>query len=95
MLNYKLRKANINVIEHYDDSIPKIKAFPGELNQVWTNIIDNAIDAMEVNGKGNLEITSTHDARFVKIYIKDDGTGIPEDIKQNIFDTVFYNKRNG
>jgi len=95
MLNYKLRKANINVIEHYDDSIPKIKAFPGELNQVWTNIIDNAIDAMEVNGKGNLEITSTHDARFVKIYIKDDGTGIPEDIKQNIFTPFFTTKEMG
>ena len=95
MLNYKLRKANINVIEHYDDTIPKLKAFPGELNQVWTNIIDNAIDAMEVNGKGNLEITSTHDQRFVKIYIKDDGPGIPEDIKQNIFTPFFTTKEMG
>ena len=95
MLNYKLRKANINVIEHYDDTIPKLKAFPGELNQVWTNIIDNAIDAMELNGKGNLEITSTHDQRFVKIYIKDDGPGIPEDIKQNIFTPFFTTKEMG
>jgi signal transduction histidine kinase len=95
MLNYKLRKGNINVIEYYDDSIPKIRAFPGELNQVWTNIIDNAIDAMEVNGKGNLTITSTHDARFVKVTIKDDGTGIPEDIKQNIFAPFFTTKEMG
>ncbi|MGH2565120.1 MAG: cyclic nucleotide-binding domain-containing protein, partial [Ginsengibacter sp.] len=75
MLNYKLRKANINVVEHFDNTIPKIRALPGELNQVWTNIIDNAIDAMEVNNKGNLEITSNHDDRFVKVFIKDDGTG--------------------
>lgn len=95
MLNYKLRKGNINVIEHYDDSIPKIRAFPGELNQVWTNIIDNAIDAMEINGKGNLDITSIHDARFVKVTIKDDGTGIPEDIKQNIFAPFFTTKEMG
>jgi signal transduction histidine kinase len=95
MLNYKLRKGNINVIEHYDDAIPKIRVFPGELNQVWTNIIDNAIDAMEVNGKGNLTITSTHDARFVKVTIKDDGTGIPEDIKQNIFAPFFTTKEMG
>ena len=95
MLNYKLRKGNINVIENYDDSIPKINVFPGELNQVWTNIIDNAIDAMEVNGKGVLTITTAHDARFVKIIIKDDGPGIPEDIKQNIFAPFFTTKEMG
>ena len=95
MMNYKLRKANINIIEHYDDSVPKIKAFPGELNQVWTNIIDNAIDAMEVNSKGNLEITSKHDARFVKVYIKDDGPGIPKEIQENIFTPFFTTKEIG
>ena len=95
MLNYKLRKANINVTDHYDDATPKIKALPGELNQVWTNLIDNAIDAMEVNGKGNLEITSKYDTRFVKIYIKDDGPGIPEDIKPNIFAPFFTTKEMG
>ncbi len=95
MLNYKLRKANINVAEDYDETIPKIKAFPGELNQVWTNIIDNAIDAMEVNNKGNIKITSKHDTRFVKIYIKDDGPGIPKDIQQNIFTPFFTTKEMG
>jgi signal transduction histidine kinase len=95
MLNYKLRKANINVIENYDESLPPIKVFPGELNQVWTNIIDNAIDAMEVNKKGNLTITTSHDDRFVKILIKDDGPGIPDDIKQNIFAPFFTTKEMG
>ena len=95
MLNYKLRKANINVTEHFDASLPKIRALPGELNQVWTNIIDNAIDAMEVNNKGNLEITSAHDDRFVKVFIKDDGPGIPDDIKPNIFDPFFTTKEMG
>jgi signal transduction histidine kinase len=95
MLNYKLRKGNINVIEHYDDSVPKIRAFPGELNQVWTNIIDNAIDAMEINSKGNLTITSRHDGRFVKVSIKDDGPGIPEDIKPKIFAPFFTTKEMG
>ena len=95
MLNYKLRKGNINVIENYDDSIPKINVFPGELNQVWTNIIDNAIDAMEVNGKGDLTITTKHDGRFVKITITDNGPGIPEDIKQNIFAPFFTTKEMG
>jgi signal transduction histidine kinase len=95
MLNYKLRKANINVVEHFDDSLPKIKAFPGELNQVWTNLIDNAIDAMEVNSKGNLEITSKYDTRFVKVYIKDDGPGIPKEIQENIFAPFFTTKEIG
>ena len=95
MLNHKLKKANINVIEHFDETLPKIKAMPGELNQVWTNLIDNAIDAMEINNKGNLEITSEHDARFVKIYIKDDGPGIPKNIQQNIFAPFFTTKEMG
>ncbi|MEP6681953.1 MAG: ATP-binding protein [Parafilimonas sp.] len=95
MLNHKLKKANINVIEHFDDTLPKIRALPGELNQVWTNLIDNAIDAMEINNKGNLEITSKYDARFVKIYIKDDGPGIPKDIQQNIFAPFFTTKEMG
>ncbi len=95
MLNYKLRKGNINVIENYDDSLPPIKVFPGELNQVWTNVIDNAIDAMEVNKKGILTISTHHDDRFVKILIKDDGPGIPDDIKQNIFAPFFTTKEMG
>ncbi len=95
MLNYKLRKGNITVIEHYDESLPKINAFPGGLNQVWMNIIDNAIDAMEMNGGGHLEITTSYDARFVKISIKDDGPGIPEDIRQNIFAPFFTTKEMG
>ncbi len=95
MLNYKLRKENINVIENYDNSIPQIKIFPGEMNQVWTNLIDNAIDSMEVNGKGNLTITTTHDDRFLKVTISDDGPGIPEDIKQNIFAPFFTTKEIG
>jgi signal transduction histidine kinase len=95
MLNYKLRKGNISVIEQYDDTIPKIKAFPGALNQVWTNIIDNAIDAMEVNGRGTLTITSHHDDRFLKVEIKDDGQGIPDDIKENIFAPFFTTKEMG
>lgn len=95
MLNYKLRKGNINVIENYDPSLPEIKVFPGELNQVWTNIIDNAIDAMEVNGKGNLTITTTYDEKFLKVTINDDGPGIPEDIKQNIFAPFFTTKEMG
>jgi signal transduction histidine kinase len=50
---------------------------------------------METNGKGNLEIRSAHDARFVKVFIKDNGPGIPEDIQQKIFDPFFTTKEMG
>lgn len=95
MLKYKLRNGNIHVVEHYDDSMPKVIALPGAMNQIWTNIIDNAIDAMEENGKGNLEISSSHDERFVKVKIKDDGTGISEDIREKIFNPFFTTKKIG
>ena len=95
MLNYKIRKGNITVIENYDTTIPAIKIFPGEMNQVWTNLIDNAIDAMEPNGKGTLTITTSYDERFLKVSIKDDGTGIPDEIKQNIFAPFFTTKQMG
>ncbi len=95
ILDFKLAKGNIHVIEHYDMSIPKIRALPGGLNQVWLNIIDNAVEAMQMNGKGKLTITSTHDERFVKVSIKDDGPGIPEDIKKDIFTPFFTTKEIG
>jgi signal transduction histidine kinase len=49
MLDYKLKKGNIKLVENFDLNLPQVKAMAGELNQVWTNVIDNAIDAMEVN----------------------------------------------
>ncbi len=95
MLNYKLKKANIIVHDEFNNTTPQVRALPGELNQVWTNLIDNAIDAMEVNGKGNLTITSKYDSKFVKVYIKDDGPGIPEEIRSRIFDPFFTTKEMG
>ena len=95
ILNYKLKNANITVVENYDETIPKVKAFPGELNQVWTNLIDNAIDAMEVNKKGTLEIITTRDGQFVNVVLKDDGPGIAKDIQQKIFDPFFTTKERG
>ncbi len=95
MLNYKLKKAGISVHENFDATIPKVKAFPGELNQIWTNLIDNAIDAMEINKNGNLDIRTIHDNRFVKVYIRDDGSGIPDDVKDKIFNPFFTTKEMG
>lgn len=95
MLNYRLRKGNIEVVENYDDTLPKIKALPGELNQVWTNLVDNAIDAMEPGKKGRLEITTSKDRQCVHVTIMDDGPGIPEEIQSRIFDPFFTTKEMG
>lgn len=95
MLGYKVRKGNITVVEDYDDHLPPVKALIGELNQVWTNLLDNALDAMEVNNKGTLTIKTARDGEFVRVNITDDGPGIPADVLHNIFDPFFTTKPMG
>lgn len=94
MLKYKIKKGNLSIDKHFDHSIPKINAFPGELNQVWTNIIDNAIDAMEETG-GILSIVTGMDGPCVKVEIGDTGKGIPPEVLSNIFDPFFTTKPQG
>lgn len=95
MLTHKIRKGNIELVEHYDTSLPPVKAFVGELNQVWTNLLDNALDAMEINKKGTLEIKTERDKNSVNVFIIDNGPGIPPDIKSRIFDPFFTTKEIG
>ncbi len=95
MLDYKLKKGNIKLVENFDLNLPQVKAMAGELNQVWTNVIDNAIDAMEVNAGGTLEIETRQDRQFVQITIKDNGPGIPEEMQSQIFDPFFTTKDMG
>ena len=92
MMQYKLKKGNISVVEEFDPGLPKVMALVGELNQVWTNLIDNAVDAMEVNGRGQLTIRTLKDHNFARISVIDDGPGIPESIRPNIFDPFFTTK---
>jgi signal transduction histidine kinase len=95
MLGYKLKKGNITLVEDYDTSLPQVNALIGELNQVWTNLVDNAIDAMEANGKGTLTIKTEKEREFVQVFIIDDGPGIPGEIKSRIFDPFFTTKEMG
>jgi signal transduction histidine kinase len=92
MLQYKLRKGNIEVVREFDGQLPKVMALVGELNQVWTNLIDNALDAMEAVGRGRLTIRTEKDDEFVKVSIIDNGPGIPEEIRSRIFDPFFTTK---
>ncbi len=95
LLDYKMRKANVHLEEEYDISLPKIKAYVGELNQVWTNLIDNAIDSIELNNKGTLKISTRKSLDKVEVSITDDGPGIPDQIKTRIFDPFFTTKEIG
>jgi len=95
ILQYKLRKGNIELVEQYDTNLPPLRALIGELNQVWTNLIDNALDAMEVNKRGRLIIKTERDKDCLKVIITDDGPGIPENIIAKIYDPFFTTKDPG
>jgi len=92
MLQYRFKKGNVKLVEEYDESLPKITALVGELNQVWTNLIDNALDAMEPAGQGQLTIRTEKEHEWAKTSIIDNGPGIPEDIQSRIFDPFFTTK---
>lgn len=95
MLNHKIKKNSIEIVENFDSNLPEVKAFIGELNQVWTNIIDNAIDALEETENRRLEISTRKDGGFVEVRFIDNGPGIPADIKSQIFDPFFTTKEIG
>lgn len=92
MLGSKL-KSGVDVRREYADKLPKIEAFGSELNQVWTNLIDNAISAMD--GKGEIHIKTYPTKACVVVEITDNGPGIPSDIQQKIFDPFFTTKAPG
>jgi signal transduction histidine kinase len=93
LMGYKLRGKNIKVKKSFDENIEEVPAYVGELNQVWTNIIDNAIDALPQNGEITIETSSDDKNVYVKII--DNGPGIPQEIINRIFDPFFTTKKVG
>jgi signal transduction histidine kinase len=89
MLSAKIAHG-VTVVKDYDRNLPNIPAYPAELNQVWTNLIDNAVDAMD--GAGTLTIRTARDGDNAIVEFRDTGTGIPEDIRERIFDPFFTTK---
>jgi signal transduction histidine kinase len=95
ILQYKIRKGNVELVERFDRDLPQVMAFVGELNQIWTNLIDNALDAMEPNQKGILEIYTLREGDYIQVCIIDNGPGIPEATMSKIFDPFFTTKEVG
>ncbi|MEX0966896.1 MAG: ATP-binding protein [Bacteroidia bacterium] len=93
MLNHKLRKKNIKVQVDIDPALPEICGYVSELNQVWTNLIDNAADAM--NEGGALSIRADVKDGKATISFADNGVGIPENLQEQIFDPFFTTKKMG
>ena len=92
LLSHKL-KQGVKIERTYDRSLPKILAFGSELNQVWTNLIDNSIDAM--SEKGDLEIVTENKGDRIAIKIIDSGSGIPLEIQSRIYEPFFTTKTVG
>jgi signal transduction histidine kinase len=86
-------KPGITVLREYDANLPHIQARGSELNQVWTNLIDNAIGAM--NGEGEITLRTSSDEQWVIVEIEDNGSGIPEENLPNLFDPFFTTKAPG
>jgi signal transduction histidine kinase len=93
VLGHKLKHTSIDVVRDYDRSLPKLTVRGSELNQVWTNLIENAIDAL--GAQGTLTITTRPDAGGARIDFADDGPGIPEEIRDRVFDSFFTTKEVG
>ncbi|CCQ15003.1 two-component histidine kinase [Rhodococcus sp. AW25M09] len=84
---------DITVAKEYDPAVPAIPAYAAELNQVWTNLIDNAVQAMD--GRGTLTVRTRLDEDQVQIEICDTGPGVPQEIRSRIFEPFFTTKAVG
>lgn len=86
-------KHNLSIHKEFDPDLPKIYGYGSELNQVWTNLLDNAIDAVEPGGTITIRTRTEEDEVIVEII--DNGRGIPEDIQDRVFDAFFTTKPPG
>jgi signal transduction histidine kinase len=89
ILGHKLRDG-VTVVREYGAGVPRIEAWAGELNQVWTNLIDNAVDAMD--GVGTLRVATRAEADGVVVEIGDSGPGMPPEVARRAFDAFYTTK---
>ncbi len=92
MLGHKIGDG-VKVVKDYDRTLPQIPAHPAELNQVWTNIIDNAVQAM--HGAGTLTLATAREDDHLIVSIGDTGPGVPEELRKRVFEPFFTTKAVG
>ena len=93
VLASRARNKSVSVELQIDPGLPRVSGFGGELNQVWMNLIDNAVDAAPVGG--HVAVSAKQEGRFVAVRVTDDGPGIPDHIRPKIFDPFFTTKPPG
>ena len=93
ILGHRIKQKQIQVDKQFLEDLPQISANPGELNQIWTNLIANAIDALPQGGK--ITVSTYADRDYLCVDIEDNGPGIPEDLQNRIWEPIFATKREG
>ncbi len=92
ILEHKVRKSNINIVRDYSSDLGKVPVLAGQMNQVYTNLLDNSIDALKGTENPQITIRTFALREFAYIKIEDNGPGIPEDVQNSIFDPFFTTK---
>lgn len=95
MLKHKFKRYNVQLVEDFAPDLPQVRALPGELNQVWTNLVDNALDALEETANATLTLATSYDEHFVRVNVIDNGPGVPEPVQNQIFDPFYTTKTLG
>jgi len=95
MLQHKLKKADITIIREYDSNLPHVNAIGNELNQVWTNLIDNAIDGIGSHGTILIRTINEGNNRILVEIVDSGSRGIPKDVQPRIFEPFFTTKELG
>ena len=93
VLGHKLKPAGIRVERDYDRELPRIAVHGSQLNQVWTNLLDNAIDALD--GSGTITVRTRRDGPCALVDVSDDGPGIPPEARERLFDAFYTTKEVG
>jgi signal transduction histidine kinase len=91
ILGHRLRECNVEVVRDYAADLPRVHAHPGELNQVWTNLLDNAIDAV-AKDRGRITIRTALQATHVLVEVTDNGHGIPAEVLPRVWEPFFSTK---
>lgn len=95
LLILKSELGDIEIRREYADDLPLIEAFGSELNQVWTNLIDNAAGAIHEGGGNTITLRTSLAGEFIVVEVEDDGPGIPVDVQSRVFDAFFTTKPPG
>lgn len=86
----KAKAKMVGIVVTVDDELPTVEGFGGELNQVWANLLDNAIDAAPPSGR--VDVTATREGGVLVVSVIDNGPGVPEEIQERVFDPFFTTK---